>query len=71
MVLPVPYVPVRYTRRCDRISVHLWASSLQNLAVPQDFYLVVSISVNGLGDPVFDGVGVTGFKTRANAFSLA
>ena len=32
--LPVPYVPVR-----------LWASSLQNLAVLQDFYSPVSISV--------------------------
>ena len=34
-----------YTRRCDRTSVHLSASSLQNLAVSQDFYSLVSISV--------------------------
>ena len=33
------------TRCCDRRSVHLCASSLQNLTVPQDFYFIVSISV--------------------------
>ena len=26
---------------------------------------------NGLSDPVFDGVGLAGFKSRANAFLLA
>ena len=26
---------------------------------------------NGLGDPVFDGVGLAGFKSKANAFLLA
>ena len=34
-----------FTRRCDRTSVHLCASSLQNLAVSRDFYSLVSISV--------------------------
>ena len=55
--LPVPYVPVRVTRGgcCDRTSVHLCASSLQNLAVLQDFCSPVSISVEGV--PVFNGVG--------------
>ena len=49
----------------DRTSVHLCASSLQNLAgLPQCLR-------NGLGDQVFDGVGLAGFKIRANAFLLA
>ena len=34
-----------YTCRCDCTSVHLCAPSLQNLAVPQNFYYLVSISV--------------------------
>ena len=33
----------RYTRCCDPTSVHLSASSLQNLAVSPDFYSLVSI----------------------------
>ena len=45
--LPGPYVPVLVTRGAlvARTSVHLCASSLQNLAVPQDFYFAVCISV--------------------------
>ena len=42
--LPVPYVPVRVTRGA-RTSVHICASSLQNLAVSPDFSSLVSISV--------------------------
>ena len=62
---------VDYMRRCDRTSVHLCASSLQDLAVSQDIYSLVSISVNDLSDPVFDGVGLVGFKSKANAILLA
>ena len=52
-----------YTQRCDCTSVHLCASSLQNLAVPQVFYSLVSIWWNDLGDPVFDGAcGTGGFQ---------
>ena len=42
--LPVPYVAVRVTRSAGT-SVNLYASQLQNLAVSQDFYSLVSISV--------------------------
>ena len=43
-----------YTLRCDRTSVHLCASSLQNLIVQQEFYSLFSISLlNDLSDPVF------------------
>ena len=59
------------TLSCNRTSVHFCASSLYNIAVSQDFYSPVSISVYDLGDSVFDGVGLAGFKSRANAFLLA
>ena len=34
------------------------------------FPLSVSLG-NDLGDPIFDGVGLVGFKSRANAFLFA
>ena len=35
-------------------------------------FIPLSVSLwNDLSDPVFDGVGLTGFKSRANAFLLA
>ena len=34
-------------------------------------FIVQSVSLwNDLGDPVFDGVGLAGFRSRANAFLL-
>ena len=54
---------------CDRTSVYLCAFSLQNLAELQDFFIPLSVSLwNNLGDPVFDGVGLAGIKSRTNAF---
>ena len=35
-------------------------------------FVLLSVSLwNDLSDPVFDGVGLAGFKSRANAFLLA
>ena len=35
-------------------------------------FIPVSVSLwNDVGDPVFDGVGLAGFKSRANAFLLS
>ena len=35
-------------------------------------FIPISVSLwNELADPVFDGVGLMGFKSRANAFLLA
>ena len=51
--------------------MYLCATSLQNLAVPQDFS-PLSVSLwNDLVDPVFDGVGLADFKNRVIAFLLA
>ena len=70
--LPVPYVPVRVTRgdviahrdtyappRCRTFQYH-------NTFIPMSVYLW-----NDVSDPVFDGVGLLGSKSRANAFLLA
>ena len=34
-------------------------------------HIGILASLNELGGPVFDGVGLSGFKSRANSFSLA
>ena len=54
-----------YTQCFDRTSVYYCASPLQNLYSP-----LVSLW-NDLVDPVLDGVGLAGFKSRSNAFLLA
>ena len=42
------------------------------LAVPQYLYSPLLVSLwNDLASPVFDAVGLAGFKSRANAFLLA
>ena len=66
--MTVPPAPVRVTRGADRTSEHLCASSLQNLAVSQDFFSLVS--EERFSDPAFDGVGLAGVQSRVNAFLL-
>ena len=70
--LPLPYVPARVTRGglvADRHSFgppHCRTSQYRRSFVP------LSVSLwNDLTNPVFDGVGQAGFKSRANAFLLA
>ena len=76
--LAVQYVPVWITRGAlasygfGRTSVYLCSCSLQYLAVPHDFYSSFGCLLsNDLADPVFDGVGLAGFKRRAIALLLA
>ena len=60
-----------YTMCPGRTSVYLCTTSLQNLAYRRTF-VPLSVSLwNDLVDPVFDGVGLAGFKSRANIFLLA
>ena len=70
--LPEPYVSVRVTRgavivhRCTYAPPHCISSQYRRIFIP------LSVSVwNDLVDSVFDGVGVAGFKSRANVFLLA
>ena len=70
--LPLPYVPARVTRGALVAHRHSFASprcrtfQYRRTFVPLSVYLW-----NDLSDHVFDGVGLAGFKRRANAFLLA
>ena len=70
--LPGPYVPVRVTRgglvahRCTYAPHRCRTLQYSRTFIP------FSVSLwNDLANPVFDGVGLAGFKTRANASLLA
>ena len=62
---------VGYPLCSGHTSVHLCTAWLQNLAVQQDFYSPLDVPLEHLANPVFDGVELAGFKSRANAFLLA
>ena len=70
--LPVPYVLVRVT--CGAVIAHWytyvppWCRTYQYRRT----FIPLSVSLwNNLSHPVFDGVGLAGLKSRANAFLLA
>ena len=67
--LPVPYVPVRVTR--GAVIAHRYTYAPPRCRTSQQGRIFIPFSVslwNDLSDPVFDGVGLAGFKSRANAF---
>ena len=69
--LPVPYVPVWVTRGAI---AHRFTYAPPRCRTSQyrPTFIPLSVSLwNGLSEPVFDGVGLAGFKSRANAFLLA
>ena len=69
--LPLPYVPVRVTR--GALVAHLYTYSPPRCTTLQycRTFIPVSLSLwNDLAKPVFDGVGLAGFKSRANTFLL-
>ena len=69
---PVPYVSVRVTRGAVIAPQYTYApprcrtSQYRRTFIPLSVYLW-----NYLNDSVSDGVGLTGFKSRANAFFMA
>ena len=70
--LPGPYMPVRVTR--DALVAHRYTYAPPRWRTSQYNRTFVTISVslwNDLDDPVFDGVGLASFKSRANTFLLA
>ena len=70
--LPVPFVPVRVT--CGAAIAHRYTYVPPRCITSQDSRTFIPLSVslsNDLSDPVFDGVGLAGFKSRANVFLLA
>ena len=70
--LPLPYVPARVTRGALVAHRHSFAPPRCRTSHHRRSFVPPSVSLwNDLSDPVFDGVGLAGFKSRANAFLLA
>ena len=70
--LPEPYVPVRVS--CGSLVAHRHTYAPPRCRTSQYIRTFIRLSVslwNDLTIPVFDGVGLTGFKSMANAFLLA
>ena len=70
--LPVPYVPVWVTRGAVIAQRFTYASPRCRTSRYRRTFIPLSVSLwNDLSDSVFDGVGLAGFKSWANAFLLA
>ena len=70
--LPVPYVPVRVTRGALIAHRYTYAPPRCRTSQYRRTFSSFSVSLwNDLVDPVFDGVGLAGFKSRSNAFSFS
>ena len=70
--LPVPYVPVRVTRGTLIAHRYTYAPPRCRTSQYRRTFIPLSVSLwNDLVDPVYDGVGLAGFKSRSNAFLLA
>ena len=70
--LPGPHVPMQVTR--GALVAHRYTYALPRCRTSQYRGTFVFLSVylwNDLSDPVFDGVGLAGCNSRANAFLLA
>ena len=69
---PVPYVPVRVTCSAVIAQRDTYARPRCRTSQYRRTFIPLSVSLwNDLSDPVFDGVGLAGFKSRANAFLFA
>ena len=70
--LPVPYVPARVKRGALIAHRYAYAPPRCRILQYRRSFIPLSVSLwNDLADPVFDGVGLAGFKSRANALLLA
>ena len=70
--LPVPYVPVRVTRGGVITHRYTYAHPRCRTSQYRRTFVPFWVSLwNDLSDPVFDGVGLAGFKSRANASLFA
>ena len=70
--LPGPYVPVRVTRRALVAYRYTYAPIRCRTLQYRRIFIPLSVPLwNDLADAVFDGVGLAGFKSRANASLLA
>ena len=70
--LPGPYVPVWVTRGALVAHRYTYAPPRYRTLQYSRSFIPFSVSLwNDLANPVFDGVGLAGFKRRANASLLA
>ena len=70
--LPLPYVPARVTRGALVAHRHSFAPRRCITSQYRRSFVPLWVSLwNDLSDPVFDGVGLEGFKSGANTFLLA
>ena len=70
--LLLPYVPARVTRGALVAHRHSFTPPRCRTSQYRRSFVPLSVSLfNDLSDPVFDGVGLAGFKSRANAFLLS
>ena len=70
--LPGPYVPVRVTRGSLDTHQYTYASPRYRTLQYRITFTPLSVSLwNDLADPVFDSLGLAGFKSMANALFLA
>ena len=66
-----PYVPVRVTSGALVAHRYTYASLRCRTLQYSRTFIPLSLSLwNDLAYPIFDGVGLAGFKRRANAFLL-
>ena len=67
--LPGPFVPVRVTRGALVAHRYTYVQPRCRTLQYRITFILLSVSFwNDLASPVFDGVGLAGFKSRANAF---
>ena len=70
--LPLPYVPACVTRGALVAHRHLFAPPRWRTSQYRRTFVPLLVSLwNDLSDPLFDGVELAGFNSRANAFLLA
>ena len=70
--LPGPYMPARVTRGALVAHRYTYAPPRCRTLQYSRTFIPFSVSLwNDLANPVFDGVGLAGFKSRANAYLLA
>ena len=70
--LSLPYVPALVARGALVAHRHSFAPPRCRTSQYRRTFVPLSVSLwNDLSDPVFDGVGLAGFKSRANVFLLA
>ena len=70
--LPGPYVSMRVPRRALVAHRYTYAPPRSISSQHPSSFILHSVSLwNDLANPVFDSVGLAGFKSRGNAFLLA